>query len=441
MDAAAYKNYAAIMALSFLMPIICGYLSDKFAYSRLLLLFSGIWSGLGLFFLFIHSIYAFQVAIASLIVASAFIKTMIPSLLSRHVAEKKLNSDAIFSKLYVFFNCGALFGTMGCSIVGEVLGWNYGFAVAGMAMLVISLLTMTIKEDTQNKFTNNSPGQFAILIQLIMMVLIGASFILLAFPQMLSYLLYAGFILALISLLYLNKKSSLNSTNIKLLIFLMVLHTLFFAAYEQSSLSLMLFTDRVVDRSISSLLPFIHSNFVIPVTFFQTIDPVANIFMGMLFAAIWNYFAKEKMNFSFVSKFCFGLLTIAAAFLVLAIFPTGSFISPWWIILTYLIFVVGEQCVVPIGFSAVSTLSPKAFTGFCMGIWFVAIAISECLAEWMSTAITPEKSQLASLASYQHGFATLGYSIIFVTVILCSAYYIATVLSQLKKKTLINDVS
>ena len=58
---------------------------------------------------------------------------------------------------------------------------------------------------------------------------------------------------------------------------------------------------------------------------------------------------------------------------------TASFVSPNWLISTYLVLTFGELLLSPMGISFVSKVAPPKYKGMMMGGWFVATAIGNKL--------------------------------------------------------------
>ena len=58
---------------------------------------------------------------------------------------------------------------------------------------------------------------------------------------------------------------------------------------------------------------------------------------------------------------------------------TASFVSPNWLISTYLVLTFGELLLSPMGISFVSKVAPPKYKGMMMGGWFVATAIGNYL--------------------------------------------------------------
>jgi POT family proton-dependent oligopeptide transporter len=50
-------------------------------------------------------------------------------------------------------------------------------------------------------------------------------------------------------------------------------------------------------------------------------------------------------------------------------------VGPNWLVLTYLLHVIGEMCLSPVGLSTVTKLAPARVTGLMMGVWFLASAV------------------------------------------------------------------
>ncbi len=98
--------------------------------------------------------------------------------------------------------------------------------------------------------------------------------------------------------------------------------------------------------------------------------------LGMLVAAI-GYIVMMVASF--------GLLTPAAQS-VAAEAGTASFVSPNWLVSTYLVLTFGELLLSPMGISFVSKVAPPKYKGMMMGGWFVATAVGNYLtavAAWL----------------------------------------------------------
>ena len=50
-------------------------------------------------------------------------------------------------------------------------------------------------------------------------------------------------------------------------------------------------------------------------------------------------------------------------------------VSPWWLVVTYLLHTFGELSLSPVGLSATTKLAPARVAGLMMGLWFLAIGV------------------------------------------------------------------
>ena len=124
--------------------------------------------------------------------------------------------------------------------------------------------------------------------------------------------------------------------------------------------------------------------------------------------------AKRNLNPSIPRKFGLGLLFNGLAFLLL-MFALSSLVSdagkiPFWTLLTaYLIQVVGELCLSPIGLSMVTKLAPVRLVGLGMGGWFLSTGIGNNLSGIFASAVSGETGMTttSALSGYTFGFWAL----------------------------------
>ena len=86
-------------------------------------------------------------------------------------------------------------------------------------------------------------------------------------------------------------------------------------------------------------------------------------------------------------KFALGLTFIGLAYVLLvpgAALTAQGRISPLWLVGLYFLEVVGEMCISPVGLSTVTKLAPARLVGIMMGVWFLAAALGNKLAGFLS---------------------------------------------------------
>jgi proton-dependent oligopeptide transporter, POT family len=162
------------------------------------------------------------------------------------------------------------------------------------------------------------------------------------------------------------------------LVVLFVGCALFFSGFEQAGSSMNLFAERYTDRTLQWL------HFVIPASWFQSLNSLFIFMFAPFFAWVWIALAKRNLNPSAPAKFAIGVMLMGSGFLVMAaaasIVATGSKVLPYWLIMTYLLHTFGELCLSPVGLSYFTKLAPKRFVGQMMGMWFLAMSLGNLVA-------------------------------------------------------------
>lgn len=147
----ALALYGTYLALLYLTPIIGGILADKYLGNRNAIVIGALIMTLGHASMAIESNPFFlYLGLGLLVVGTGFFKpnmTSFISILYQDVPEKK---DGAYTIFYMGVNAGAFLGIMLCGYMGEILGWSWGFGLAGIFML-LGLLQFTL---AQNIFGN-----------------------------------------------------------------------------------------------------------------------------------------------------------------------------------------------------------------------------------------------------------------------------------------------
>lgn len=126
---------------------------------------------------------------------------------------------------------------------------------------------------------------------------------------------------------------------------------------------------------------------------FQHFNPFYVVALTPVSMAIFGSLARKGKEPSAPRKIAYGMLVAAIGFGVMAVgslsLPspdaqkaagdTAVFVSPNWLITTYLVLTFGELLLSPMGISFVSKVAPPKYKGMMMGGWFVATAIGNIL--------------------------------------------------------------
>jgi proton-dependent oligopeptide transporter, POT family len=142
----ALALYGTYLALLYLTPIIGGTLADKYLGNRKAIIIGAIIMTLGHASMAIESIPFFlYLGLGLLVVGTGFFKPNMSSFISILYKDFPEKKDGAYTIFYMGVNAGAFLGIMLCGYLGEILGWGWGFGLAGIFML-LGLLQFTFAQ-------------------------------------------------------------------------------------------------------------------------------------------------------------------------------------------------------------------------------------------------------------------------------------------------------
>jgi POT family proton-dependent oligopeptide transporter len=399
--AAIYGLYTAGVYLAALPG---GWIADRVLGAQRAVWLGGIIIALGHFTLAMPRTETFFLGLVLIVSGTGLLKPNISALVGRLYPEGGARRDAGFTIFYMGINVGAFVGPIACSALGEKVNWHYGFAAAGLGM-VFGLL--------QFAFTRHHLGESGRVpeapptshrrdcIIVIAGVVALAATVILALTRIISLDpiglargaagAIAGLAVLYFTGVFLFGQLTREETGRVVVIgILFVASALFWAGYEQAGSSLNLFAKEFTSRSIVVL------DLELPAGWFQSVAPLFVIGFAPVVAAVWLRLAQRGIVPSLPAKFGWGLLLLAAGFLVVALGATNALrlgkVGPGWLIATYLLHVLGELLVSPVGLSSVTKLSPTRLVGQMMGVWFLGSSLGNLLAGLFAGEVSGEKA-------------------------------------------------
>lgn len=401
-------SYAGLV---YAMPVIGGLLADRYLGMRKSVLFGGIllclghlgmaWEG--------HAAYlqngervqdaqalqVFYFSLSLIIVGVGFLKPNISTIVGRLYAPGDPRRDAGFTIFYMGINIGAFVATLLCGYLGETYGWRYGFGAAGIGMLV-GLVTFLYGQDTLHglaeprdpELLRKPIAPFLNRERLIYICSFAFLFVIWIMMRHVHWVEYSLNGLATITLigilsyiLFFCKPQ--ERRNMMVLMVLILFSVVFWALFEQSSASMTLFADRVVDREIFG--------FTFTASQFGSLNAFFIFIFAPIFSVLWMWLGRRGREPSIPVKFSLGIAQVGLGFgaLVMGANFAGDAgdvgkVAAVWLILAYLLHTTGELCLSPIGLSAVTQLSVPRVVGLMMGTWFLATAYAEFVAAQLS---------------------------------------------------------
>ncbi|WP_404712996.1 peptide MFS transporter [Sphingomonas sp. MMS24-J13] len=246
-----------------------------------------------------------------------------------------------FSAYYMGINLGGLLAPLVCGTLGEMVGWHWGFAAAGIGML------------------------FGLIVYL------GFRRLLPADPRTARAEATAPAI-------------PIDRRNVRLLMAIVAVVILFRIGYEQSGNVIALWVKDFTDRSLFG------GAFTIPATWFQAINPLLIIVLTPLLIRHWGKRAERAGPLVQMRRMSLGCVIASASMLVMVLAAmvaarTGQPVSAWWTIVYFLLLTIGELLVIPVGLALVDMLSPAGFAATAMGAWYIAKFLGSVLAGMMGS--------------------------------------------------------
>jgi POT family proton-dependent oligopeptide transporter len=338
----ASQIYGLYTGLVYFTPFIGGIVADRLLGQRRTVIVGAVLMAAGHFMMAFEPL--FLIALTTLIIANGAFKPNIVTQVGGLYEPGDPRRDRAYSIFYVGINIGAFLAPLVCGTLGEGLGWHYGFMAAGVGMtigLAVYLHALPVlPADERHK------------------------------------LKAAGL-----------DKMPLDRSQWRSIMALAVLFlptTLFFATYEQQGNTIALWADDYTDRTIDLLVW--HSD--IPVTWFQSFNPLMIFAFTPAIVALWARQARRGREPSTVAKMALGCFGVALAYLIMvgaAWFAKGDAASWWWLLGYFVVITIGELYLSPISLSLVSKAAPARMLSMMMGLWLATSFTGNLLAGWLGS--------------------------------------------------------
>lgn len=417
-QADANLTYGSYLALVYAGAIFGGYVADKIIGYQRSILVGAVFMAAGLFMIMLPDPILFKFGLATIIVGNGLFKPNISTMVGKLYSTGDERRDSGFTIFYMGINMGAFIapiitGWLASSLFGTdaAPAYQYVFGAAGVGMLISLVWFYFGRRQLQGigRPPAEAPGRERVAyVGIGALCVIPLVYALLALGgETLQYVLTALFVglAAMLMMEGIREGAVARDKTIAMLI-IFAFNILFWMFYEQAGNSFTFLADQIVDRVLGG--------FVFPTAWFQSVPPLAVILLAPVFAWVWVWMAKRNMNPSIPRKFGLGLLFNGLAFLLL-MFALSNVVSdegkiPFWTLFAaYIIQVLGELCLSPIGLSMVTKLAPVRLVGLGMGGWFLSTGIGNNLSGIFASVVSGETGMTttSALSGYTFGFWAL----------------------------------
>lgn len=336
--------YGFYTGLIYFTPLPGGWLADRVLGQKRVVLIGIAMMAFGHFMMAFESLLF--PALFLLVVGGGLFKTNTTAQVGSLYAPGDPRRDRAYSIFYVGVNVGAFIAPVIVGTLGETIGWHYGFGAAGVGMLIALVIYLVgfdqLPEDElhRTRATRNER----------------------------------------------KKLTREDKRAIWALILLCIPLTLYWACYEQQGNTLNLWTADNTDRMVDLYV----WRGEIPVTWFQSLNPLMLIAFTPLLLALWTHQSARGREPSSLNKVALGCLYMMAANLLMvgaALLAGDTGKADWlWVVSYIAVLTVGEIYLSPISLSLYSKVAPPHLLSTMIAINFIPNFLGGGLLQgWLGT--------------------------------------------------------
>ena len=387
-------------ALVYMSGVIGGWLADRIFGTSKAVFYGGVLIMLGHIALAIPGSFAmFFISMILIVVGTGLLKPNVSTVVGEMYSVKDVRRDAGFSIFYMGINLGAFISPLIVGTIGMKYNFHLGFGLAAIGMFFGLLVFIFTKKQSlglagtavANPLSPAEKKKTAVQFGLALVIL--AILIAIAIPTGLltvaSFISLIGILGIVIPIIYFvvmyRSPKTTNEERPRIIAYipLFIASVMFWAIEEQGSTILANFADKRTQLEFAGM----H----ISPAWFQSLNPLFIIILAPIIGALWVKLGDR--NPTIPQKFSFGLLFAGLSFLVILlpayIGGNDALVNPLWLVLSYLVVVIGELCLSPVGLSATTKLAPAAFSAQTMSLWFLSNAAAQALNAQLVKFYTP----------------------------------------------------
>ena len=332
-----YGTYAAFVYFT---PVFGGMLADRWLGKARAVVIGGTAMALGHFMMSSEAL--FYPALCMIALGNGLFLPSLSSQVEGLYRDGDARSKSAYNIYYVGINLGGFLSPLVCGTLGEAYGWHWGFAAAGIGMLLSLAIYLAGR-----RYLPPEPA-------------FGAE-MRAARPPM----------------------DRAARERFGLLIVIAAIVVIFRGAYEQNGNTIALWADTGIDRQLAS-------GWVIPMTWFQSINSLAVFALTPLLVARWSRLARRGVDTPLLARMAFGASIVGASYLALGLVAAwseahGTRASWLWLFVWFVVFTYGELYILPVGLALFGRMAPEGFRATSIATWFFAGFFGNLLAGALGT--------------------------------------------------------
>lgn len=327
-QALASTIFGLYVGLIYFTPVLGGLVGDRIMGRKRAVLAGAVLMAAGHFMM--AFVAAFLPALLALIIGAGLLKGNLAAQVGGLYSHDDRRRDSAYTIYVTAINIGAFVAPLVCGTLGELYSWHYGFASAGIGMLIGIVIYLAgakyLPLDNVRAGSDRTerprlqPGDGRVLVALCVVLAITS---------------------------------------------------LFWTAQAQVWNVYPLWLRDFVDRSAGGL--------AVPVTWFQSLDSLAVLVLAPVLVVFWRMQAKRGSEPADLVKIALGCALYGVAFILLtlgqATAPSGGKVAVIWPVLFHFFNSMGYLYAAPVALALVSRTAPPSVNAMMVGAYYLGIFI------------------------------------------------------------------
>ena len=397
--AVAGAVYGLYTSMVYMTTLPGGWVADRLIGPRRAVLYGGIIIACGHFSMAFQSLTTFYIGLTLIVVGTGLLKGNAAVIVGGLYGPGDTRRDAGFSIYYMGINLGAFIAPLVCGYLGQRVNWHVGFAAAGVGMVcgVIQYVmggkflgdaglyptpAASPEAGAALKTRATIAGVVTLIAVVALMRAMYSGMLPISAKQVADAAGYAlvGIVVVFFAWLFFAADwTPAERRRLYAIGALFVASVIFWSEFEQAGSTLNLFGDRDTNTVIFG--------WTFPSSYYQSLQPLFIITFAPVFAWVWIKLGPREP--SSPAKFGLGLLFVGSGFALLMVASmlatNGVKVSPWWLVVTYLLHTWGELSLSPVGLSATTKLAPTRVVSLMMGVFYLAISVGNFIGGRLSS--------------------------------------------------------
>jgi POT family proton-dependent oligopeptide transporter len=381
-QALSSQVYGLYTGFVYMTPFFGGLLADRLLGRRKAVIVGGTLMAIGHFLMAMENM--FLLALMFLILGNGCFKPNISTQVGGLYPPGDHRRDSAFSIFYVGINVGAFLAPIVCGTLGQKVGWHYGFAAAGVGMVlglivyVTNMKHLPLEPPPTESKTAPIAGVIAFIVGIPVVVLTLIAMF--ALPKAVP--LAIAVIVATAVITWITRLPADEKPRVLAIVACCAVVGAFWAVYEQQGNTLQLWADQ------NTHWPKIFG-WQVPSTWYQAFNPFMIWFFTPALIGLWNWQSRRREEPTSLMKMAMGCVMLGLGFAIMIAASAGMAPdvrrSILWLVGSTVIYTLGELYLSPIGLSFVTKVSPTRIVSMMMGVWFLANMIGNYMTGYLGT--------------------------------------------------------